>query len=184
MLDPLEQEVDVTPPGQVVAALVSTERGQIDGHGGDCSDLGHIFVDVEALDDRTLPSELGYVVVDTTVPQPFIVSELASRAGWCVGDPPVPGCERHLFLQWSDHEPFEPLDFELAIAAMDLAGNVGPASTTIHVTHPGVPNPSSSGGCTVSGNGAAASGALLLFALGLVARRRERAGSSTGSASS
>ena len=168
-LDPDEQAVDMVAPGAAGVSVVTIERAQIDGTDLDCTHLAGVLIEVTAAtDDRTQAEDMGYVVVDSTAPGAFIVPDLAMRTGAC--SVPVPeNCEKLIRLQWSDVDPQTPLDFSFALAAMDLAGNVGPASEPVVVVDPG----RDAGGCQATGpTGPSTVGAGALFVALLLGFRK------------
>jgi hypothetical protein len=114
---------DASPPGQIASIEVSSvNRGNVVGGGGDCADIGSLTLAVEpGEDDRTPSGSLGYVVraVEADAPQ-----ELGT------GDTPILADDGRLVLFWVDGTALvqEPLDFTLAVAPVDEAGNEGPAT--------------------------------------------------------
>jgi hypothetical protein len=110
-----------------------------------------LVVMVSATDDRTPPDKLGYRVTVTAGKAPFAAP----------GD--VRPIQGQLFFALPDDGD---LDFELAIRAIDLNGNIGPATYT-QVTDAA----SSSGGCAAH-RGRAVSIGMLAIAIASITRRR------------
>lgn len=112
-----------------------------------------LVVMVSATDDRTPPDKLGYRVGVTAGTAPF-------------ADPgdvrPIDGV-----LAFAVPEGAE-LDFELAVRAIDLNGNIGPA------TYTQVTSSASEGGCSSHHAGRAVSFAMIAIVVSLVVRRRRR----------
>jgi hypothetical protein len=149
---------DRVKPGPVAISMWIEEAG-----GGGCVGPNstcnpppgrRLVVHVNASDDQTPPDKLGYRVTITAGRAPFV----------------APGDirpDRDDLLAFDLGET-EELDFELAIRAVDLNGNIGPATYT-QVAQ------SASGGCASHRAGRAMSFGLIGIALAfLVARRRRR----------
>lgn len=171
---------DVLPTAIGEAVEVTIKRGEgpdCDADGtceiSSCDDIGVItLMFATATDDQTEPKQLAYVI-EVVDGEPVGVPEGAFRTD-------ETGVIRFF---WGDDstEVQEPIDFTIVIRAVDEAGNIGPASDLIEISHPGVeaepePEPEqdldgeSSQGCRMGGPGA---GALLLLPLwGLLRRRR------------
>ncbi|MFN0253661.1 MAG: hypothetical protein ACKV2T_42730 [Kofleriaceae bacterium] len=121
-----------------------------------CGPVGRrLVVLVSASDDQTPPDKLGYRVLVTAGRSPFAEP----------GDVrPFDGSQLHFEL--GDSEDF---DFELAIRAIDLNGNIGPA------TYTRVAQAQGNEGCTSHhGRGALSSGVIGIVLALLVRRRRRR----------
>lgn len=146
---------DTVRPGPVSVTMwiEESDGGGCVGPARKCGPQGRrLVVMVSASDDQTPPDKLGYRVTISAGSAPF----------------PEPGDVRAVYDQLSfpigeDGD----LDFELAIRAIDLNGNLGPA------TYTQVARSSSEGGCASHHAGRALSFGLLAVILGfLVARRR------------
>jgi hypothetical protein len=187
VLDPTEQQLDHQPPATPVLSDLVVKRGAVpNGCEGwiipsGCFEVGVIEFFVTSTDDRTPPSQLGYqlTVVRGTPPRDLVGVEKAQKP-WPNG---------FLDIPYTDGDPPQPLDFDVEVHAVDLAGNVSTGAATFTVrsnpqaecaTDAGAPDasppaqqqPRSSGGCQVgagkpSGGGVGALGLLLLA----VARR-------------
>jgi MYXO-CTERM domain-containing protein len=176
VVDTAEQAVDHAAPATVATVGVAVQRGRApksEGCGSmaasSCDDLGIVTLTPTApADDRTDASALGYRVrlVAGALPDG---SSLWPKAV-------VPGVGGGLALVWIDgaDDEQEPVDFTVTVAAVDRAGNEGPASAPVRVTDGG-----SSGGCRTRGAGDAASAglvAMVVLAAGALARRRRQRG--------
>jgi hypothetical protein len=173
---------DVLPTAIGGAVEVSIKRGQgpnCDDDGiceiSSCDDIGAITLVFDApTDDQTEPGQMAFVI-EVVEGEPVGVPEGAFRTGEA----------NRIQLLWGDgstHEQ-EPIDFTIVIRAVDEAGNIGPASDLIEISHPGVeaepepePEPEqdldseSSQGCRMGGTGSGA-WLLLLPLWGLLRRR-------------
>jgi len=154
-LDPNETGLDQDPPSKV--SVLDMYLGRPDNVDGYCWGLGYVsLIIAPATDDRTDAEHMGYLVskVSDSWPEGFGFTDN--------GDPgPVRAYDLdELFLYWSDmnDDGSRPLDFTLAISAVDLAGNQGPPSDPIHIFDPGSP-----GGCATGGSGNLTPAALALF---------------------
>jgi hypothetical protein len=175
VIDPAEQAVDVTPPGQVSVVVPQLKRGVGPSGSGcgsqtatSCDDLGRLTLRVAApAEDRTAPEQLGYRirVVAGTPP-----------SGLTFPDGAVVQYAWGLDFAWIDGatNDQEPIDFVIDVAAVDRAGNQGPPSAPVRIADGG----GSGKGCRVARGGDARSFALVLAALfGLARRKRRRTGS-------
>lgn len=164
--DPAEVAVDSTPPSAIAKPSFTVKRGHgPEGSCGSqssdsCADIGSISVHfAPATDDRTAAATMGYrvEVVDGVAPADPTWPSAAVRAH----------DGNTLYFHWSDGEDDEqePIDFTLAISAVDRAGNQGPP-TEVRIRHGG-----SEEGCRVTGSGVNLSWWLLAGALWAVRRR-------------
>ncbi len=87
-----------------------------------CDDLGTATLRIEAQDDQTPREKLGFTIalVDGVAP-----------AGLDLPSGPIRLFGENVYLHWDDgaSDDQESFAFTLEIRALDLAGNVGPAST-------------------------------------------------------
>ena len=163
-LDPDEIGVDVTPPGPLRGAEVSTivtpadERPVLCGIDEVCPDLGRIVLSIDsAVDARTPSAMLGYSVELVSGALPAALPDVPVRLRGVGG-------HGDLHLEWSgDQEPFSAV---LGLRAVDLAGNVGP-ELRIEVESPGA------SGCRVVSDDLGF-GIFLVVVLGASRRRRRR----------
>lgn len=143
-LDPQAQATDTVAPAAPELSLGDIRRGKdpdtdyssCSQSATSCDDLGSIALQVSARDDQTTADHMGYTF-EVTAGQPpsnlYLPSgAVRTRAG-------------NVYLYWNDGatDDEETIDFTLAVHAVDLAGNTGPAAT-LRVQHPG-----SGGGCAV-----------------------------------
>lgn len=140
-LDGNAQATDATAPAAPTLTVVRVVRGKgpqseslCSSSVSSCDDLGQIELQMAATDDQTPATSMGFRI------------ELAGGAlpsGLTLPDYSVRGSR--LLLVWIDgaSDDQEAFSFVLAISAVDLAGNVGPA-TTIDIRDPG-----SDSGCTI-----------------------------------
>jgi hypothetical protein len=165
VLDETEQELDSTPPGVVEVLDVEVHRGRgpdCEGLGGysatSCDDIGWISITVvPPADDRTPADEMGYRLS-------IVEGDLA---GIICRDLDVRAQDGVLHLHWidGDTDDQEPVDFQVVLQAIDLGGNLGPASAPVDVRHPG------SGGCRTAVHNSVEAW-LCLLAIALAALRR------------
>ena len=134
-LDAVEQKIDRQPPVQVEARVASVRRGKpLDE--SVCDDRGFIVIELVRVDDDRTPREkLGYRItrVEGTLPAAGMLPSYAVKVI------PVPGKPLQFQLEWVDGatDNQEPIDFTLAVTAVDLAGNESVPSSPIRVSHPG-----------------------------------------------
>jgi len=125
-LDP-QHSTDVSPPGTVTASSdVYYEDGDQGGCGTTtCGGYGtHIRLGVSATDDRTSAERMGYQLT-VVAGQPPIGIDLPTR--------PLISAYGELILHFNaDDRSFT---FDLEIRAIDLNGNIGPASV-ITISYP------------------------------------------------
>lgn len=161
-LDSDEAGVDTTPPGPIaeaaVAELVYSRKPRPWRCGGNddiCCDVGRLAIKVDdAADDRTPSIMMGYLVelVSGEIPAAF-------------PDTPVQLVDGLLLHEWENDR--DPLRATLSIRAVDLAGNVGPA-TLLEIDEAG------GVGCHIADlEGSVAS--FMILGLGLCLARRRRA---------
>lgn len=150
---------DTVAPGKPRIESIAVRRGEHEADGFSCEPLGTITLRVVATDDRSAGSDIGYQVR-------FAGGELP--AGLTIPDEPIaPQDNGDMFLSWVDAEFEYPLEFSITIAAVDAAGNVGPASPPIALADPG------SSGCQAGGP-ASTGGALAIGILAVAFARRRR----------
>jgi uncharacterized protein (TIGR03382 family) len=123
-----------------------------------CGSYGLISLDVTATDNAAPADQLGYeiTVVTGRMPRDLNLMEVPAR-----------GPELYLYFSATDRAPFA---LTLEVRAVDLNGNLGPA-TLVEIDDPG--DPEDGGGCTTTTVPAAPPIAFALGAL-LVALRRRR----------
>lgn len=171
VVDAGEQRVDHAPPAKVASVGVTISRGR--GPGGSCGkrsstscdDLGAIVLYPTApADDRSGPDDLGYVVR-------LVSGELPEGASLPV-EAVVPSRGSGIVLSWidGDTDDQEPVRFAVTVAAVDRAGNVGPASDPVPVVDEGGGSGCQTGGRAKPGVWAALG--VLAVAGGLARRRR------------
>lgn len=130
VVDPQAAASDTSGPGAPTVSVVSIKRGK----GADtdyascsksvssCDDLGTVTLRIQAQDDQTPREELGFKIdlVDGVAP-----------AGLDLPSGPVRLFGENVYLHWGDgaSDDQESFAFTLEIRALDLSGNVGPAST-------------------------------------------------------
>lgn len=103
--DPAKLGTDGAPP-VILDVTADLRRGTYDG-ADSCSDIGWLWLDIEAEDDLTAPEELRYRVQDMT-----------QEGSVFFFDGPVPWFS----VAWSDDGKM-PLDFRLRVFAVDRGGN-------------------------------------------------------------
>lgn len=135
-LDANEVKLDKTPPGQVGISQVAITRGHQTpaGVSQEDSDVGSASLYlVVPTDNRTAAQSMGYRirVVGGCVPMRL---ELPSGDVRAID---LNDGRSFLVLYWTDVPPpaHEPIQFQVAVAAVDLAGNVG-ADTVVDVGAP------------------------------------------------
>jgi hypothetical protein len=142
-LDPTAQASDTTAPGMPSVAVYNIRRGKgpetnyssCSQSASSCDDLGSISLQVSAQDDQTAVDKMGYQVALATGQLP---------SGMTLPTGAVRTLGGMLFFGWIDgaKDDQESISFSLTISAVDLAGNIGPA-TTVEIHDGG------SGGCTI-----------------------------------
>ena len=141
VLDPQEQKLDRKAPERIEASLARIVRGRgpVAHEDGivsvtSCDDIGSVVLALKAVprDDRTPPDKIGYriLLVDGELPKGASLSEQATRD---LTD------ENELTFYWPDGatDEQEPLEFALAIVAVDLGGNESEPSAPVWIRHPG-----------------------------------------------
>jgi hypothetical protein len=143
-LDAAEQQIDRQPPAaaQVPADVVRVLRRGIRSDTS-CAGIGLIQIAFTgAKDDRTPRERIGYLIrhVAGTLPYGLSLPPDARLATPEAGD--VPGEVFLLTLMWPDPATSDqaPIDFTIALTAVDLAGNESAPSSPIRVRHPGGSN--------------------------------------------
>ncbi len=142
-LDPAAQTTDATAPGIPSATVASIRRGKgpetnyssCTQSASSCDDLGSIRLQVSAQDDQTPVDKLGYQIA-------LASGQLPSSMTLPTGAVRTQGGT--LLFVWIDgaKDDQESISFSLTISAVDLAGNIGPA-TTVEIHDGG------SGGCSM-----------------------------------
>jgi hypothetical protein len=134
-IDRLEQEVDTIAPAVPVITEVTITRGT--GHGCgetrmECDELGIIEIAIESNDDRTPVDKIGWHIELTGESIPPITIN------------PYDIEQNPIILSWADgaYDEQEPLDFNIRIIAVDLAGNVSSSGINVPIMHGG-----DDGGC-------------------------------------
>lgn len=147
---PFATDPDVTPPQLFDAVVGGLERGiaptESSARGG-CSTRSELWISATATDDRTAPDQLAYRVEALRGNPPLYYDE------------PMP----YMYFVWEE-DPDEPLDFEVRVRAVDLAGNESnPIDLSVYDPGSGSPD----GGCHLAGTRRPASpvGLALLLAL-------------------
>ena len=140
-LDAAERQIDRQPPtaAQVPADVVRVLRRGIRADTS-CAGIGLIQIAFTgAKDDRTPRGRIGYRIthVAGTLPDGLSLPNYAQFATPEVGD--VSGEVFLLTLMWGDPATSDqaPLDFTIALTAVDLAGNESAPSSPIRIRHPG-----------------------------------------------
>jgi hypothetical protein len=133
-IDPTEKEIDRQAPGRVEARLAHLLPG--DGYdfltGDDVFCIGDASAGLQILraeDNRTTEEHMGFrlILVEGDLPdETYLPRE------------PVRAYRGFLSVMWlvGRLDPIEAVDFTIAIAAVDLAGNEGPMSEPIRIAHP------------------------------------------------
>jgi hypothetical protein len=166
ILDSEEQELDSTPPGPVEILSTKVHRGRgpdCDGpwaySESSCDGIGYISIEIVLpVDDRTPVDKMGYHIE---------YLEGGSSIDIYEPDRDRRAVDELLWVHWSDGntDDHEPIDITITISAVDLGGNVGPASEEIHILHPG------SAGCNAAGVPSIEFGLFVVF---LVFLKRKR----------
>jgi hypothetical protein len=166
-LDPEEEQLDSTPPGQAEVLLLDIIRGrgpQFTGtgwSGSSVDDTGIVVLEpVPTPDDRTPLDKIGYRIehIDGKLPEGLIP------------DYDVRPAEGLLYLYWHDGatDNQESLDFTLSFRAIDLGGNLGAPSEPVEIKHPG------SQGCASTGFTPTEPGVFLLLLMAWTWKRSKR----------
>jgi len=166
LLDPAMQGIDQMPPTLAPLPAPQITRGKAPEQSGcttsasSCDDLGSIGLSLQASDDVTPPTQIGYRL---TLAAGSLPADLALPGG------AIESLGGMLWLRWVDGatDDQEPIDFTLRVVAIDLAGNES-APQTVRVTD------GSGGGCTVARHRTPCRGLVFVAtaALLLAARRR------------
>jgi hypothetical protein len=153
---------DTTAPSAVTTGVVQITREDDEDENGcgpiaGCGPTSTVRIEVAATDDATPVDRMGYQLraIGGDMPEGFYVPPEAI----------VPIGTMSLYLHFSNHDK-SAVDFDLEIRAVDLNGNLGPA-TVLHVSDPG-----EGGGC--SSRRTAPASLFVLLALASVLRRRRR----------
>lgn len=134
-IDAAEKEIDRQPPGRVEARLTHVLPG--DGHdfltGDDVFCVGDASAGLQILraeDNRTTEEHMGFRLI-------LVEGDLPDEETYFPREP-VRAYRGVLSVLWlvGRLDPIEAVDFTIAIAAVDLAGNQGPMSEPIRITHP------------------------------------------------
>jgi hypothetical protein len=142
-LDPSAKATDTTAPAAPTVSVTSIERGKgpktnvssCSQSASSCDDLGSVDLQLGAQDDQTPTDQIGYQIE-------LAGGELPS--GMTLPSQAVRARAGAIYLHWIDgaHDDQESISFTLQVRAVDLAGNIGPA-TTVEV------HDSGSGGCSL-----------------------------------
>jgi hypothetical protein len=137
-LDPQEQQIDRTSPERLGATVkqITRGRGPVKSPDGtismsSCDDTATVVLEFEPepKDDRTPSDRLGYLLlhVGGELPRTFLRSDTPVRAN------------EQFYLYWIDGatDEQEPLEFAVALVAVDLAGNKSEPSEPIWFRHTG-----------------------------------------------
>lgn len=167
-LDTAAQASDATPPGLVTVTATEIRRGKgpdtnlasCSQSATSCDDIGTLALQVAAEDDQSPPDKLGYQLELTG-------GQLPSRLSLPTGAVRAPS--GIINLHWIDgaSDDQETIAFALAVRAVDLAGNLGPAQTVL-IHDPG------SGGCSLPPRRPNTPWPLVTVAILLVARWMRR----------
>jgi len=171
-IDESEIPYDQEPPGQVAEVSVWVERGTGPQSGcsdepSECDSVGFVNVTLEPPeDDRTPEDKMGYLfeLVDGQPPAGFSFPQVPVRPIWSeYYDALFP-------FDWQDgaQQEQESFSFRFTVRAVDLAGNMGPASEPVLASDSGI------GGCATTGSSIRSLWPVLLVLLSfcLVCRRR------------
>jgi hypothetical protein len=129
-----EKKVDNQAPERVEAQLVQVLpgdgydlSGNVVGCVGDASAAIRIL---RAEDNRTVPENIGFRLI-------LVDGELPNEEMYFPKEP-VRTYDGFLYVMWlvGRSGPIEAVDFTIAIAAVDLAGNEGPISELMRISHP------------------------------------------------
>jgi len=146
-LDPEEERLDSRPPGAVDIIWSDVTRGtdppnrvECDHTASSCDDIGFLLLEVvPPEDDRTPAESMGYLfeVVDGKLPTGFSFPTGPVRATQI----------NRIGFHWIDgaEQEQESFGFHYTVRAVDLGGNLGPASRAVRFSDPGT------GGCTAVG---------------------------------
>lgn len=169
-----EASDDDQPPSAIGEVAVEVRRGHCFS-GSSCSDIGNVILTFRpSQDDRPddsdgeLQTNIMYDIQRAPAEAPQDGEVLRGLAAFHQPDGSV-----QLYLTWVDDvgEVQEPLDYELLITPVDLAGNAGP-STTVPVSHPGRTSCDEGGCSAVSATPSSPWAAMLFLPLAAAARRR------------
>ena len=141
VLDAEEQKIDHKAPDKVDASVARIVRGRGSVAHEDwsmsatsCDDIGSVVLALKSRpnDDRTPPDKIGYriILVDGKLPEGAVVTASATRDL---------SPENELTFYWIDGatDDQEPIEFAVAIVAVDLAGNESDPSEPLWIRHPG-----------------------------------------------
>lgn len=155
---------DVEPPSPPSVLVTRVARGEEDKLDGcrptdkmmSCDDAAFVKLSVEATDDTSDVSALGYVVEPLGGDVPVETSER-----------PIKAENGALYLNWPDDDGRDDAHFRLRVWAVDPAGNVSDQAATVDVRSEGRRSCRLGGGLSGPGNA-------LLVLLALLAGRRRR----------
>lgn len=139
-LDAAEQQIDRQPPAaaQVADDVVRVLRRGIRADTS-CANIGLIEIAFTgAKDDRTPRERIGYRITHVAGTLPYGLSlPRDARPATLAGD--ASGEVFLLALMWPDPATSSqaPIDFTIALTAVDLAGNESALSSPIRIRHPG-----------------------------------------------
>ena len=133
-----EVSTDTSSPSKVQIVSTQIKRGHSRPPGTwvEDADTGSLTINITPpTDDRTPASRMGYRIhiVGGCLPKNFYPPLIDKRAVFSA-DPSTPP---YLVLYWREDRPTSPtpLSFQIGVAAVDLAGNVG-AESVIYVRDP------------------------------------------------
>jgi hypothetical protein len=137
VIDPQAAASDTTAPGAPAISVARIVRGKgpdtdyssCSQSATSCDDMGSIDLRISAQDDQTPTDQLGYQ---------FEVVAGTPPSGLTLPTGPTRLLGSDIYLDWPDGntDDQESISFSLAIRTVDLAGNLGPA-TTVQVQHGG-----------------------------------------------
>lgn len=139
--DPSLQQTDTKPPvlqGKLSVESVTREGPRVQPDGStlisSCSKFGFIRLQLEQTATDETSEQVGYMVVlaagSSKGPLKLPMGPAVVRVQ---EDGTLP-----IFLWWNDEDKDSPIDFEVAVVAVDRAGNKSRLSNAVRVQHPGL----------------------------------------------